>query len=809
MTKRFTFGLFLWLINACFSAVYAQDDIAYQTPPASIADIIDAPANTQVSIDTRGQYVLLMQPAQMPTIEELSQPELRLAGLRINPQTNGPSRGFTIIGLKLKNLSTGQETNIEGLPAKLAASGIRWSPNDSRIAFVQTETDHLDLYVIEVASAKAQKVNQSALNGVLGTAYDWVADSQTLLALTIPDGRGSMPVPNRVPNGPVVQENLGKKAPARTFQDLLKNPSDEAIFEYLGTSQLCKIDLKNKKEYKLGAPAMYNYISPSPDAQYILVKSLHRPFSYLVTADRFPLRVDVLDFDGKVVHQQVDLPLFDNIPSGFDAVAAGQRGHLWRADAAATLVWVEAQDEGNPKKEVAFRDKVWMLKAPFKAQPELLAQTTYRFRNIRWGNDNLAMLSEGWTATRKAKASFINPAQPSEEAKLIYDRLSEDSYTDPGNPVTVKNERGRFVLAIENNKIFWIGEGASPDGDRPFVDAYDLATGATNRLWRSEAPYFENPVAMIDFANPTVLLSRESLTENPNYWVVKLDGSQASQQITNFAHPYPQLKEVQKITMKYQRYDGVDLKADLYLPAGYDLSQGGLPALLWAYPQEFKNKQAASQVQGSPYRFAQIRWGSPLFWVTRGYAIIDGAAMPIVGEGTEEPNDTFVEQLVGNAQAAVDEAARLGYVDKQRVAAGGHSYGAFMTANLLAHSDIFCAGIARSGAYNRTLTPFGFQAEERTFWEAPEVYGKMSPFNYAHQIKEPILLIHGEADNNSGTFPLQSERFYNALKGHGATTRFVLLPYESHGYAARESVLHMLWEMDQWLEKYVKNRNAN
>jgi dipeptidyl aminopeptidase/acylaminoacyl peptidase len=189
--------------------------------------------------------------------------------------------------------------------------------------------------------------------------------------------------------------------------------------------------------------------------------------------------------------------------------------------------------------------------------------------------------------------------------------------------------------------------------------------------------------------------------------------------------------------------------------------------------------------------------------LTQGYAIFDGPTMPIVGKG-ETANDTYVEQLVTSAQAAVDKAVEMGIADRDRIGVGGHSYGAFMTANLLAHSEIFRAGVARSGAYNRTLTPFGFQNERRTFWEVPQVYSRMSPFFYADKINEPILLIHGEMDDNSGTFPIQSERLFMALKGHGATVRYVTLPYEAHGYLARESVLDTAAEMLNWLDKWVK-----
>jgi dipeptidyl aminopeptidase/acylaminoacyl peptidase len=301
-----------------------------------------------------------------------------------------------------------------------------------------------------------------------------------------------------------------------------------------------------------------------------------------------------------------------------------------------------------------------------------------------------------------------------------------------------------------------------------------------------------------------VLTRRESVQEPPNYFYHNLEKNRTVQ-LTGFPHPTPQLKGITKELIRYNRDDGLKLTARLYLPDGYTTADGPLPMVMWAYPREYKSADAAGQVTDSPYRFIRTSWSSPVVWLLRGYAVLDYPSMPIIGEGDEEPNDSFIEQLVAGAKAAIDEVVRRGVADPERIAIGGHSYGAFMTANLLAHSDLFRAGIARSGAYNRSLTPFGFQSEDRTFWEAPETYFAMSPFMHADKVDEPILLIHGEADNNSGTYPMQSERFYNALKGHGAICRLVMLPHESHGYRARESALHVLYETDRWLEKYVKN----
>jgi dipeptidyl aminopeptidase/acylaminoacyl peptidase len=365
-------------------------------------------------------------------------------------------------------------------------------------------------------------------------------------------------------------------------------------------------------------------------------------------------------------------------------------------------------------------------------------------------------------------------------------------------------------LALKGNKAFLLGDGFTEKGQFPFLDQIDLKAIKTKRLY--ESSYTNKFEQLLDFnpAKNELFVRIESKTDYPNYYNRSLSKKNKLDQLTFFQNPFESLGEVEKELITYKRKDGLDLSGVLYTPAGYDKSNPSkLPMILWAYPREYKDKSSAAQKTNNPNRFIAPSWGSPIYWVTQGYVVLDRAAFPIIGEGNEEPNDTFRSQLVANAEAAIDAVAGLGYADRERVAVGGHSYGAFMVANLLSHSNLFAAGIARSGAYNRTLTPFGFQSESRSYWEAPEVYYTMSPFMHAEKMKTPLLLIHGEADNNSGTYPMQSERYYNALKGLGATTRLVMFPKESHGYRAKETILHLIWEQDQWLEKYVKNKNRN
>jgi dipeptidyl aminopeptidase/acylaminoacyl peptidase len=469
------------------------------------------------------------------------------------------------------------------------------------------------------------------------------------------------------------------------------------------------------------------------------------------------------------------------------------------------VFWVEAADRGDPRVEAPVRDMLFTLDAPFAESPRKLAELPLRFDSVKWGNDQVAIVEEERWKDRKRIMLAVSPAAPSSGIKL-FEGSFEDSYHDPGKPFEVMNKAGKLIVQTtpDGSGLYLHADGSSPQGDQPFLSVMSLANGDSKRLWQSAAPLYEFPLAVLDTAGPTILIERESPELGPNYYL-KNSASNSLDQVTHFPNPYGNAVLPKKQVLKYKRADGVDLSANLYLPPGYKTGDGPLPTLMEAYPTEYKTKSAAGQIRGSPYEFPFIYWGSPVPFATQGYAILENATIPIVGERQAEPNDTYVEQLVASAKAAIDEGVRLGVVDRNRVAVMGHSYGAFMTANLLAHSNLFKAGIARSGAYNRTLTPFGFQNEDRTYWQAPEVYYQMSPFSYADKIKTPLLLIHGEADNNSGTFPIQSERLFSAIKGQGGTVRFVLLPLESHGYAARESVLHMLWEMNNWLNTYVKN----
>jgi dipeptidyl aminopeptidase/acylaminoacyl peptidase len=801
--------LLLLAMLAAVAATRAQNT-GYQLPPKDIADLLLAKPTPLVSTDHKGEWMLVIGRNSYPSVEELAQPELRIAGLRFNPNNFSPSRQNFISDLALKDLRTGKEYKIGGLPIPLTAGNISWNPGETKIAFTNTTNRQVDLYVIDIAAQHATKVNTTPLNTILGITGEWI-DDKTILYATRVQPASAAPPKELVPDGPAIQENLGKSAPSATFEDLIKTPYDEALFAFYGRSQL----IRNTAgvETAVGKPGIFITVRPSPDKKYLLLRTIHKPFSYLVPAGGFNATISIIDVTGKPVKTITELPSAEGSPRGFDNVQNVPRDYGWRNDQAATLIWCMPLDSGKIRKKQGYHDAVYALPAPFTGEPSPLLQTKQRFQRIIWGNDSTALVFAGLRSRQVEQMLRYDPSTGA--VTLLVEHNSTDAYNDPGTPVLTRNKYGLPVLETVANGsklLFNNVVGSSPQGDLPFLAKFDLATRNNDIVWRCKPGSYEFVVDVIDATALTVLSRKESHTDVPNYYLKHLGSSGGDDQaVTAFSNPYPQLDGVAREKISYKRADGVDLTGDLYLPKGYDAKKDGpLPVLIWAYPREFNSASDAAQVRGSKDRFTMISWASPVFWVTQGYAVLDNAEMPIVSTDTsKKPNDDFVHQLTMNAEAAIHQLAAMGVGDSNRVAVGGHSYGAFMTANLLAHTKLFKAGIARSGAYNRTLTPFGFQNEDRTYWEDPQLYNDMSPFMFADKITTPLLLVHGEMDDNPGTFPIQSERLYNAIKGNGGTVRYIVLPYEAHGYRGRENLLHLLYEQNAWLEKYVKNAGTN
>lgn len=786
----------------------AQNQISYQQPPREIYDLVMAKPIPSVMVDNTGTWMLLMERNAFPEVAELAQPELRIAGLRINPANFAQSRITTVSSMRLKNLASLEEIEIDNLPADVSATGFQWSPSQKKLAFLNIGKSSVDLYVIDVANSSAHKLNTNSLNVVVGGNYTWVDDNTLIYKIVVPNKL--QPEKPLSPEGPVVQESINKKVASRTYQDLIKSSYDEKLFEFYASAQL--VVNENGIENTIGEPSIYKGFSVSPDKSFLLVQNINFPYSYSVPVSGYAYTVGVLDLRSRIYRKLVSNPSTEGVPIGFDDAPDFPRNFSWRSDKPASITFVKALDGGLGKSISDWRDALMEIEAleneTFSDARELF-KTNMRFQDVVWGNESICIFYESSYANRKVNMNHYNPTTG--EVKLLHTRSTNDLYSDIGDPVTSANQYNKQVLVIEKEKqLILSSDGASAEGNMPLLQSFDINLKETKVLWQCKQPWYEFPVKVISCEPLTLITSRESQKEITNFHLLNLvKQKENDRQLTFFENPYKSLEGVSREKVTYTREDGIKLSGNLYLPANFNpLKDAPLPLLLWAYPMEYKSATDASQIRGSKNAFTRPAYSSPVFWALRGFVVLDNAEMPIVGEEGKEPNDNFIPQLYLNAHAAIKMLADKGIADSNRVAVGGHSYGAFMVANLLAHTNLFKAGIARSGAYNRTLTPFGFQGEERTYWDAPDVYYQMSPFSFADKIKTPLLLIHGDSDNNSGTFPIQSDRLFSAIKGNGGTVRYVSLPYESHGYSAKENILHMLWEMDTWLEKYVKNQTV-
>ena len=775
--------------------------LGYRMPPSDVVDIVDASPTPRVRVAPGGAWLGQYTYESLPGIEVVTRPFERLAGVRIDAARHARRRTRWYTGITIQTVADGSTKPVQ-LPAGARLTPPVWSPDGKHLAFGRDGGDGLELWVADATGGAAMKLGDIHVNDVLGSPFSWMPGSTALLVRQVPPQRAPAPLRPDVPAGPVVEDTSGKAGTNRTYQDLLRNADDEALFEYFATSHLAIVELSGEAR-PLGEPMLVSSAEPSPDGKYVLVDRLRRPFSYSVPYYRFARVTEVIDRKAKVVRRVADLPVADDIP--IQGVRTGPRQVQWQPGYPATLAWVEALDGGDPRKKIDQRDRLMGHAAPFADTPEERLRVQHRLVDLSWmQDDDQVLVSEydrdrRWTTTR-----LHDLADPTHAPQLLFDRSTRDAYGNPGTPIMEARPDGTDVVVVDEGSIFLAGNGASPEGDRPFLDRYELATGTKQRLMESQGEQHSQFVDFVGEGHDTLLIRRESAEAPPNFFVKESD---AERQLTQFPDPHPQLTGIRKQILRYTRRDGVPLSGTLLVPPSYEEGQR-LPLVIWAYPLEYNDGDTAGQVRAAPRKFTRLGSTSPLMFLTQGYAVLSNAAMPVVGS-PETMNDNFIDQIVWSAEAAIDAAVEAGVADRDRVGVAGHSYGAFMTANLLAHSDKFQAGIARSGAYNRSLTPFGFQSERRTLWEATDTYVAVSPLFAADKIDEPLLLVHGEVDANSGTFPLQSRRLFHALKGNGGTARLVMLPGESHGYVARESVLHVLAESFEWFDRHVKNAEPN
>ena len=826
MTKSYSLG-FSTIVAAMILPMAAAAQDGYRLPPKAVVDILDIPPPPAASASPDGRWLVLTSLKGMPTIEDRAAPMQRLGGVRVNVATNGPydldpydlhsSYTGQGTGYRLVDLQTQGGRDLKVPDARLGPP--MWAPDSSRFAFLRTTGQGIELWVVDMASGAARALSGPTINAARSIDFlsdapcRWMGGSTRLLCHFVPEGRGAAPQMG-IPKGPSIQQTDGKKAPVWTFTNLLTNTFDETLFDYYMTSQPMVVDVASGAKSPFGKAGIYQELAPSPDGKYVLSVRVAAPYSYLVPASRFPKEVDILSADGAVVQHVASVPTNNAGPENLGWAGAGPRGFAWRPSQSAALLYVEPLDNGEPKQVAEYRDRVMLLKEPFNGQAQELLRTTDRIVSSGDGyqsrelfafteDANRALVKQFAWGTRDTRMWLIDATGASAQPAMLWTHNDDDWYADPGTPVT-KSLNGETVLRQNGSWIYLAGEGGSAAGDHPFLSRFNLETKQTERLFSSKGENYEKVVEVLDDNAGRIITRYETSLTPANYFLHQLPRG-TRKALTDNPRPRTALSYSTKQLVNYTRADGVPLSGTLYLPPNYKPGER-LPTILWAYPREFADVKGAGQVRGTTYGYSGVSPTTPtdyLLFLTQGYAVLADAAMPIVGG--LQANDTYVQQLVANAQAAVDMLVAKGVSDPKRIGVAGLSYGAFMTANLLAHSNLFASGYALNGAYNRTLTPFGFQRERRNYWEAPEVYNTMSPFMHATDINEPFLLFHGEIDSNTGTFPIQSQRLYHALKGLGGTARLEILPFEDHIYAARETRLHVLAEAFDWFDKYVKD----
>jgi dipeptidyl aminopeptidase/acylaminoacyl peptidase len=796
----------------------------YNQPPKNILDVMRAPLPPDPSVSPTYDAILLVSWQSYPSISRVATPFLRLAGVRVEPRNH--SRHDTPGGYGITRCATGFDlVKVAGaaqihvaLPAGSCPGQPDWAADGKRFAFLNIAAESVELWIGDAKTGEVHRVQGVRLNPMFDDAMQWMPDQKTLLVKLVPKGMGAPPPEPVAPIGPSIQQTEGEKGQSSTYEnrDTLGNKDDEDVFDYYGTSQLALVDAATSSITPIGKPANYESLDPAPDGRHLLVTAIHKPYSYITTYDRFPKEVEVWDVSQRahvISHTIASLPLADRVP--IHGVPTGPRDFSWRATEPATLIYAEALDGGDWNVNVPARDKVMLLKAPFTAPAVEITRTEQRYVDLSWSEQaSVALVTEYDNNRHWRKTSIINVDDPQQKPRLLWDLSTDESYKDPGRTVKRRLPNGYRVLRQDGDSIYLAGEGSSPDGDRPFLDRLDLKTLKTERLFRCDKDSYEEFLSFTSTGadTRTFLTWHQSPSDPPNVFTRTLgkaadapDGEAAfdstSVALTHLPDPTPEVRAIKKRLVKYKRADGLDLSFTLYTPPGYQEGTR-VPTILYAYPLDYADASTAGQVTGSQKTFTQLRRYRLL--LLAGYAIIDNASFPIIGD-PKKAYDTYLDQLVADAKAAVDQAVQLGVADPDRIGVTGHSHGAMMTANLVAHSDLFRAGVATSGAYNKTLTPFGFQNERRSVWEATDMYLKVSPFFSADKIKTPLLLMHGSEDANPGTIPMQSKTLFEAIRGNGGTTRLVMLPHEPHLYTALESNEQMVYEMLTWFDKYVKN----
>jgi dipeptidyl aminopeptidase/acylaminoacyl peptidase len=827
-------GLFLL---ACVPFIYAEED-TYILPPESVQELFSRDKNyvTLDALSPDGKHFLVTRSTELSTLEKMSFETYRLAELEFRPKTNRHwyLDTFGMNGLRVYSFEQRQLKDIP-IPADTIVSDMMWSPDGGKVAFLAHRPEGTRVWTADVATGKTSPLGDAfvmaTLTGRRGRGTPATSGSRmlqwtpkgTVITLLVPSDRG--PEPERgVPKSPIIRRTREKPSPTRTQPFLLKDEHDMALFRYYTTAQMAEL-APGKAPRKIGEPAVYMGFSSSPDGQYILAEKLVEPFSFIVGYSSFPNRLDVMDLDGKVVSNIREIPLQENQTRRSSQVLQDfPREVVWHPSGATLgFLWKEEKkrdeegEESEDEERTPRRDRIMSLAPPFDmSQVKLHVLNTDKdqsFNGIRYAMEgDFAFVTvrdsdnENGESTEKIVAYHLGRDDPTEQ--IVVPEYDPDDIIDhPGEILTQRTQNG-IVYALTSSKggqVYLEGDGLKEDfKPQPFVDRVAIGGGQKERVFEGGKDMYERPLVPLDPDLSQMIVARESKAEFPNSYLWSPSGSM--NKLTANQDPFPEITGVKRVDFTFTRRDGLEIQGRISLPVGYQEGTR-VPAMFWTYPSEYSSEKEYEEDairDRNHNRFTHLsylRWSD--IWLSQGYALVH-PDVPIIDKGNTY-NDNYVQHMVDSLYAAIRKVDQMGYIDVDRIGHGGHSYGAFATANLLAHTPFFKAGIAGNGAYNRSLTPMGFQSERRFIWDTHGLYLEMSPFFQADRIDTPILLYHGADDNNTGTFPIQSDRLIQALTGLGKTAVLYKYPYESHSPRAKATYMDIWARWLEWFDKYVKN----
>ena len=782
--------------------LFASDSV-YQLPCERIVEIFDRPLHPLVSV-LHGQDKMMSYDLSIYIpLEWLAQEVVHYGEINIYSRSRSRPRVNFHSGIHVVDISSAtkglEETSFHStrldLPKNSAFGGGMPSFSGHALFTIEYLYDRMVLWHVDTSTYETRVLLDGGLTQVTNSVASWFPDNVNLLVSLIPENMEKPELASNVPTGPIIRETTGRESRIITRPNLIQDSHEEALFEYYATTQLGVLNTITGELRRIGSPGVITSTLVSPNSRFVLVHEHIKPFSKTVAYWHFPSRWYVYDL---VENREIELVRHPQAVPQFGRVQTGKRWFSWHPLMDASLIYVEALDGGESNAPATYRDDIRLLNHPFRGNGRRLFRTAQRLQEISFIDRDTYILSEFEWRTNTTITTLVNSRNRRHQISRRHIRAIYDS---PGSPVTYTTNRGQTLVLRQGNYIFFIGDGVSRDSRVPFVDKLNVNTFVRQRIVEFDEEDF---VQILDFYNNNperLLILRQNRTTPNNMFLVNLaDNTEIA--LTQIVDNVPELTNLPTRVIRYMREDGVQLSGLLYLPANFDGSER-IPLLMSAYPREFIDAATASQIVNQDNRFVRPFGSSNLYMCLDNVAVLVNAAFPIIGD-TETANNTFIEQSIMNARAAIDYLYEEGIIDRDKVVISGHSYGAFMVLNMLAHSDLFAGGIAQNGAYNRTLTPFGFQSERRSLWQARDTYINLSPFLFANQIQAPLLLIHSTEDTNPGTFPLQSRRLFEALEGLGKTARYVQLPLEGHNYRARETHLHLLWEYQKFFDDFIR-----